>query len=232
MSMQMAKRVSLSRLWGLNRPPCEIEPLGSHCTDPRGDRTHRSGWLDAGPQHSVLGSAPRVPLVQRRLCDSNCQNSALFAVKRWPDVPETGSDVPVPCLLTHALAASPTERTRCSPWNPSVRSLPVSIQRRKIMTGRVWSSPAFLCVPQMLTSAYVMCDWTQALRVRSHSLFSVRTWRLSCAPLSHWSDTPSAESDQFMTSVRSMQNNTSSSPTSPPLIKCANHQVYHLVHVC
>jgi hypothetical protein len=22
------------------------------------------------------------------------------------------------------------------------------------------------------------------------------------------------------------------SPTSPPLLKCANHQVYHLVHMC
>ena len=29
MSMQMAKRVSLSRLWGLNRSPHKIESLGS-----------------------------------------------------------------------------------------------------------------------------------------------------------------------------------------------------------
>jgi hypothetical protein len=56
MSMQMAKRVSLSRPWGLNRSPHEIEPLGSTSSLPCADWTCWLGQPNAPePARSLDG---------------------------------------------------------------------------------------------------------------------------------------------------------------------------------
>jgi hypothetical protein len=56
-----------------------------------------------------------------------------------------------------------------------------------------------------------------------------------CSASGRWTDPEHADSfiidRTHQPSVQSKENSSSTSPTSPPLLKYANHRVYHLVHV-
>jgi hypothetical protein len=71
MSMKIAKRVSKSRPWGLNRCPHEMEPLNSTQSLARGDRTHRSDRLDALPPMSGRGITATFHCFERVPSDPN-----------------------------------------------------------------------------------------------------------------------------------------------------------------
>jgi hypothetical protein len=108
--MQMAKRVSLSRSWGLNRSPHEIEPLYPFTG-------HNTGWPDApvistGRWTSASGHA------MRAMCPLS-----------------SNVDRPISTVKWRSDAAAQSDRT----LNPSVRSFPVSMQRWLFTTEHVRS---------------------------------------------------------------------------------------------
>ena len=111
MSMQIAKRESLSWPWGLNRSPHEIEPLYPFTG-------HNTGWPDT-PVILTGRWTPASGHVMRATCLLSSNVDRPISTVKWrPD------------------AAAQSDRT----LSPNVRSFPVSIQRWFFTTGHVWSS--------------------------------------------------------------------------------------------
>jgi hypothetical protein len=88
MSMQMAKRVSLSQPRDLNRSPHEIEPLDSHCTLPRDDRTRRSEMTERTPPASGRPMNITCPCDLTALVDLQRSNEPVLRIKEQSDVPD------------------------------------------------------------------------------------------------------------------------------------------------
>jgi hypothetical protein len=85
MSMQMAKRVSLIRPWGLNRSPHEIEPLGTTSSTLSSDRMRRSGWPDACHPASGRVMCATWPLGSTLSAWSQRSNDSVRRLKWWLD---------------------------------------------------------------------------------------------------------------------------------------------------
>ena len=115
MSMQMAKRVSLSQTWGLNRSPHEIEPLYPFTG-------HNKGRSDA----SVRSTGRRTAASGRPML-ATCHQLQTTIVRF-----QRSSDDQT-CQL---------ESDRI--LDLSVRSFPVRFQTRHFTTGRVRSCPTGL----------------------------------------------------------------------------------------
>jgi hypothetical protein len=133
---------------------------------------------------------------------------------------------------------------RC-PWWLSIRSVLEMVQSHPNVTWHVkcsmtrWrpaSGPSPMATCQHHASRHRVSDnrsdRTQPQRVRSLPRASVRSldWHM---PLLLWvtghvgTGLGPAFGHCFL-----VKNTSFTSPTSPPLLKCANHQVYHLMHVC
>ena len=161
MSMKMAKRVSKSGPWGLNRSPHEIEPLSSTGISLRANQTHWLGRLNAPKPTSDQRMRATHPLGSTSTAD--LQRSATPA----PHLSGDRTHLKGNRTLQHTMGCAD------QPQHPHVRSFLESSPSTKTMTGHVrcTRSDAPLrqvstMLTQPLTSLYVIIDRTHKRRVR------------------------------------------------------------------
>jgi hypothetical protein len=128
-----------------------------------------------------------------------------------------------------------TDHTRRSPQQPTSQGqfqrVPRVPDRRPNVSGPPWSDAPSIrssfCSLRATTLAYIIL--TGRTSVASGHILTLRLvthqgWALHCSVLTM---SGSASGHWFSVTITSF-----TSLTPPPLLKCANHQVYHLVHVC
>jgi hypothetical protein len=235
--MQMAKRVSLSWPRGLNRDPHEIESLASWlpvC----------AGWSDAPVENDrTHASASSHPISSMCHQDStsivDLQRSKNSYARLMSDRTRRQGD-------RTRRTASGRARVTAMPWSdaslpppeaePShVRSTLVNFpgsqkETKRVRSHTTWRAPASArpCLAFKLVSATVTRTGCGHCVSGSHSVpASGRrpSYAIHCR-------VDRTHPCRLQSKVRSTWNSSSTSPTSPPLLKCANHQVSHLMHVC
>jgi hypothetical protein len=220
-----------------------MEPLGSHCLPPRGDQMCQSDRPDVANLVSSHGILTTCHCLQMWAADLQWSSDSAPTVKSRSDTWQ--HDLMHPHGVRSHARLSQQARDLMH-WHPDrtrhqrgVRSLPVSSPSAFVATWRVRSTvtrprPAF--DPSFLfsvhASVYVTSNRMHHHHVQSTPSASVQSKTEATLFTATNDRTLPSESGHIETKVRSVKNNTSSTPTSPPLIKCANHQVYHLMHVC
>jgi hypothetical protein len=157
-------------------------------------------------------------------------------VKSRLDAPVARPDAPISVRALVHVPRPRHDRTRRSPRLPNVRSLTVSIQSRFFHDltrpiahdrthDRVRSSLPQLPAPRQRTSP--MTGRTSI--TLGHFLHQRPVTDQHCALHCRANRT---RRSRIRSCVQSILVTSSTSQTLPPFIKCANHQVFHLVHVC
>jgi hypothetical protein len=204
---------------------------------------HQSMWLDACHRRPIARYVPRVLRIQQWSPDPNSQ---IFLGDTLSHDQTHQAPIKRTTLASsqHKPVCHQKSDQMCrSLQPPCVKSTPERFQSCPNMIGHVrcnsiGRSPMSIPSPRCMPPHHHTSSWpdsppsrqvTSWTYVRSHSRQS-----LSGPPsfIIYWTHHPTSGQHEF--SVRSLflVTNNSTSPTSPPLLKCANHQVYHLVHMC